>query len=304
MLAAQVHWGRCDGHLDASGAEHARRPPPGDAADSAGAQWRRCGREIRALHGVAAVVRRRHLRRCAVPVFGEIRPKRDRGPFGAGPPTTTPRGAGYEPGTVRRLINATVTGAARKRGGSAETLDGLLARGIGGAVDGDAWERLGGMGRDAIALQRGPRDVVVVVTGPREAGGVEMVAGLAARQKETVAAFLRAVPATRRRTSARAGTEMDEGFGRAIEEEGPGPKSSSRGSTGREPTATAPTRGASRHSSGSSAHGPQPRTPRSKGRGGRFASGLGISNRRSGTCASGSSVTRRRSRPPSTCGKT
>jgi transposase len=41
-----------------------------------GAQCRRCGREIRDLHGVDAVVRLRHLPLFGVPVFVEIRPKR------------------------------------------------------------------------------------------------------------------------------------------------------------------------------------------------------------------------------------
>jgi len=41
-----------------------------------GAQCRRCGREIRDLHGWDAVVRLRHLPRFDVPVLIEIRPKR------------------------------------------------------------------------------------------------------------------------------------------------------------------------------------------------------------------------------------
>src|SRR6266700_527587 len=62
-----------------------------------GAQCRRCGRELRDLHGLDAVVRLRHLPLFDMPVFVELRPKRDRCPYYAGHPTTTPRCQWYEP---------------------------------------------------------------------------------------------------------------------------------------------------------------------------------------------------------------
>jgi hypothetical protein len=98
------------------------------------------------------------------------------------------------------LINSMVADAARTLGGSAATSAGLLARWIERRVDGDAWERLGVMGLDAIALKRGHRDGVAWVTVPRAEGGVEMVAVRADRQQQTVAAFRRAIPEPRRRT--------------------------------------------------------------------------------------------------------
>jgi transposase len=60
-----------------------------------------------------------------------------------------------------------------------------------------------------------------VVTGPLEEGGVEMVAGLADRTKQTVAACRRAIPETLRRTIERACTDMYAGFVHAIQEEIP-----------------------------------------------------------------------------------
>ena len=196
-----------------------------------GAQCRRCGREIRDLHGLDAVVRLRHLPLFDVPVFLEIRPKRYRCPSCAGSPTTTQRCAWYEPRSpntkayeqwaLRLLINSTVTDAARKLGVSEETIDGILDRWIERAVDWDAWERLGVLGLDEIALKRGHRDFVVLVTVPLEKGGVEILAVLADRKKETGAACLRGIPEPLRRTIERACTDMDEGFVRAIEEEVP-----------------------------------------------------------------------------------
>src|SRR5262249_24444506 len=156
------------------------------------------------LHGLDAVVRLRHLPLFDMPILIEIRPKRYRCSYCAGNPTTTQRCEWYEPRSpntkacdtwaLRILINSTVTDAARKLGVSEQTIDGRLDRWIERAVAWDAWERLGMIGLDEIALKRGHRDVVVLVTVPLEEGGVEIVAVLADRKKETVAAFLRAIP--------------------------------------------------------------------------------------------------------------
>lgn len=196
-----------------------------------GAQCRRCGREIRDLHGWDAAVRLRHLPLFDVPVCVELRPKRSRGPYGAGHPTTTPRcqwyeprsphTKAYEPWAWRILINATVSDTARTLGVSEETIDGIRDRWIACEVDWGAWERLGVLGLDEIALTRGPRDVVVLVTAPLAGGGVAILAVLADRPKETVAACLRAMPEPLRRTIERACTDMYDGFVRAIEEEVP-----------------------------------------------------------------------------------
>jgi transposase len=119
------------------------------------------------------------------------------------------------------LINSTVVDAARKLGISQETIDGLLDRWIERAVDWSAWEWLGVIGLDETALKRGHRDFVVLVTAPLEGGGVEILAVLPDRKKETVAAFLRSIPEHLRRTIERACTDMYEGFVSALAAEVP-----------------------------------------------------------------------------------
>jgi transposase len=197
----------------------------------AGTRCRRCGRELRDLHGWDAVVCLRHLPWFDVPVVVELRPKRYRCPYGSGHPTTTQRCAwyeprrpntkAYEPWALRLVINSTVADAARTRGGSEETIDGLLDHWIERAVDWTAWEWLGVLGIDEIALTRGHRDFVALVTVPLAGGGVEILAVLADRTKETVAAFRRAIPAPLRHTIKRACTDRYEGFVSAIEAEVP-----------------------------------------------------------------------------------
>jgi transposase len=196
-----------------------------------GAWCRRCGREIRDLHGWDAVVRLRHLPWFDVPVFVEIRPKRYRCPYCSGNPTTTQRCAWYEPRrpntkadepwALRLLLNSTVVDAARTLGISEETIDGIRDRWIVREIDWTAWEWLRVMGLDEIALKRGHRDFVVLVTAPLEGGGVEILAVLADRKQETMAAFLRSMPEPLRRTTERACTDMYEGFVSAIEAEVP-----------------------------------------------------------------------------------
>jgi transposase len=190
-----------------------------------------CGRGIRDLHGLDAVVRLRHLPLFDVAVFVEVRPKRYRCPYCAGYPTTTQRCEWYEPrspntkaheqAALRMLINSTVADAARKLGVSEETIDGILDRWIERAVNWTAWEWLGVIGIDEIALKRGHRNFVTLVTVPLAGGGVEILAVLADRKKETVAAFLRAIPEPLRHTIECACTDMYEGFVSAIEAEVP-----------------------------------------------------------------------------------
>jgi transposase len=72
-------------------------------------------------------------------------------------------------------------------------------------------------GLDEIALKRGRRDFVALVTAPLEGGGVESLAVLADRKKETVAAFLRAIPDHLRHASERACTDRYEGFVSALD---------------------------------------------------------------------------------------
>jgi transposase len=196
-----------------------------------GSQCHRCGREIRDVHGLDAAVRLRHLPLFDVPVFVEIRPKRYRCPYCAGHPTTTqpcewydprsPNTKAYEPWALRMLINSTVADAARKLSVSEETIEGILDRWIARTVDWGAWEWLGVIGIDEIALKRGHRAFVVLVTAPLAGGGVEILAVLGDRKKETVAAFLRSIPEALRYTIERACADMYEGFVRAIEAEVP-----------------------------------------------------------------------------------
>ena len=71
---------------------------------------------------------------------------------------------------------------------------------------------------------RGHRDYVVLVTTPLDPKGVEVLAVLADRKKETVANFFASIPSRLQRTIKRVCTDMYQGFVNAVQEQLPGVK--------------------------------------------------------------------------------
>lgn len=194
-------------------------------------QCSRCGQQIRNFHCLGESVRLRHL-----PVFDqavtlEIRPKRYRCPSCDGHPTSTQRCSWYQersPNTraydqmaLRILINSTVVDTAKKLGVSEETIDGILTRHLATEVDWSEYVSLGCIGIDEIALKKGHRDFVAVITAPLAGGGIAILAVLEDRKKETVKGFLSAIPKRLRHTITRVCTDMHEAYVRAVKEELP-----------------------------------------------------------------------------------
>ena len=187
-----------------------------------GTKCQQCGREITHLHGLGNVLRLRHLPLFEVPVFIELRPKRYRCDFCEGTPTTTQRLSWYEqrsPNTkayeqwlLRMLINSTVSDVARKLNISDDRVTGVLNRWITTEVNWDEFESIEIVGIDEIALKRGHRDYVTLITTPLEPTGVEVLAVLVDRKKETVAHFLASIPIRLKVTIQRVCTDMYQGF--------------------------------------------------------------------------------------------
>jgi transposase len=193
-----------------------------------GTTCKKCGREITDFHGLDQTIRLRHLPIFEVPVWIELRPKRYRCRFCQGTPTTSqrlewyvprsPNTKAYEAWLLRLLVNSTVADVAATLGIREETVEGVLDRWIAREVDWSAYERLGTIGIDEIALKRGHREFVVLVTAPLESGGVEVLSVLSDRKTHTVSAFLASIPALLRRTIERVCTDMYTGFVEAARE--------------------------------------------------------------------------------------
>lgn len=186
-----------------------------------GTKCHQCGRHLDQFHGLDSALRLRHLPLFEVPVFVEIRPKRYRCKFCQGNPTTTqqlswheprsPNTKPYERWLLRMLINSTVVDVAKKLNVKAGVVTGVLNRWLAKRVNWDRFERLETIGVDEIALKRGHRNYVVLVTTPLSEG-VEVLAVLPDRQKQTVANFFTTIPVRLKTTIERVCSDMYKGF--------------------------------------------------------------------------------------------
>lgn len=189
---------------------------------------RRCGQTISQSHGHDRLLTLRHLPMLGMPVFIRIRPKRFRCPFCDDHPTTTQRLAWYEPNATAttafvkhlllQLIHSTIADVVLKEGVTEDTVRGILAHWVETTID---WDRLPVfhiIGIDEIALKKGHRDFVALITAQTPDGELHLLAVLPDRKKETVVAWLRKLPAARKVAITRVCTDMWEGYVSAVEE--------------------------------------------------------------------------------------
>lgn len=137
------------------------------------------GRKLTHFHGWDKAIRLRHLPIFEQPVFVELKPKRYQCPHCKGKPTTTqrlswhelrsPSTKPYEKWLLRFLVNSTVVDVANKLSITEEIVTGVLNRWLTTQVNWDRFQRIEILGIDEIALKRGHRDYVVLVTTPLSA---------------------------------------------------------------------------------------------------------------------------------------
>jgi len=191
-----------------------------------------CGRETTEFHSVDRWITLRHLPILDRKVWIRLRPKRYRCPYCSDKPTTTQRLSWYEPGSsntkaygqylLLRLVNSTLADVSRKEQVGYEAVEGIIDRYISREVNWEEYLSLEGVGLDEIALRKGHRDFVVIVTARSREGRVSVLAVLADRKKETVKQFLRGIPARLKESIETVCTDMYEGFINAVKEELPG----------------------------------------------------------------------------------
>ena len=196
-----------------------------------GTSCRKCGKKLTHFHGFDQPIRLRHLPVFEQPVYVELKPKRYQCRSCQGKPTTTqrlswhelrsPNTKSYEKWLLRLGVNSTVVDIAHKVGITEETVTGILDRGVTKKVDWSNFERLEILGIDEIALKRGHRDYVVLITTPLKEQGVEVLAVLPDRKKETVVKFFASIPFRLRNTIKRVCTDMYLGFVNAAKEQLP-----------------------------------------------------------------------------------
>lgn len=187
-----------------------------------------CGRLLTKEHAVDDPILLRHLPILGHPVYIRIRPKRFRCPDCDNHPTTTQRLSWYEPRALHTipyerhllmlLVNSTVEDVVRKEDVSYDAVLGVLDAWIATSIDWDALEPFAVLGIDEIALLKGHRDFVAVITAQLESGEVRVLALLPDRLKATVAAWLGSIPEQRRKAITTVCTDLWEGYITAAQE--------------------------------------------------------------------------------------
>jgi transposase len=99
-----------------------------------------------------------------------------------------------------------------------EAVIGIINRAVSTQVDWETFNRLDVIGLDEIALKKGRRDYVVIVTARLKDGQVKVLAVLPNREKETVKAFLWRIPTRLQRTIHTVCTDMWKAYINAAKE--------------------------------------------------------------------------------------
>jgi transposase len=189
---------------------------------------RRCGRTITERHGLDEPRLLRHLPILGRVVYLRIRPKRFRCPWCDDHPTTTQQLDWYDPQALHtkayerhlivQLIGSTLSDVEAKEDVTADALLGILDRWIGTSVDWAALEPVATLGIDEIALLKGHRDFVAVISALNEGGELHVLAVLADRLKASVVAWLETIPASLQERITTVCTDIWEGYITAVQE--------------------------------------------------------------------------------------
>jgi len=194
-----------------------------------GTLCRRCGREIRKRHGYDEWTVIRHLPVFGRPSYLRYRPRRYQCMECEDHPTTTQRldwregnsaqSMAYDDHLLLQLVNSTVEDVSIKEGVAYDCVLGVLERRISTSVDWGQYVALGVIGLDEIALKKGHRNFVVIVTARLVGGRVVILGVLPDRQKDTVVEFLRSIPERLKQSIHTVCCDMYEGFTEAVREE-------------------------------------------------------------------------------------
>ena len=187
-----------------------------------------CGRAIHKRHGYDEWTTVRHLPVFGRPSYLRYRPRRYQCLECEGHPTTTerlewresnsPHSIVYDDHLLLQLVNSTIEDVSLKEGVAYDCVLGALERRISASVDWGQYGALGVIGLDEIALKKGHRNFVVIITARLLDGRLVILAVLPDRQKDTVVEFLRSIPARLQQSIHTACCDMYEGFTEAVRE--------------------------------------------------------------------------------------
>jgi transposase len=194
-----------------------------------GTTCRRCGRWTDKFHGHDDWVSLRHLPVFGRPTYLRYRPRRYQCLECEEHPTTTqrldwqdansPHTFAFDEHLLLQLVESTIEDIRLKEQVGYEAVLGALERRVSVEVDWSAFTALWVLGLDEIALKKGHRDFVTIVTARLADGQVVLLGVLPDWEKDTVIAFLRSIPERLCQTIRSVCCDMYEGFTEAVREE-------------------------------------------------------------------------------------
>lgn len=186
-----------------------------------------CGGRITKFNGHNREIELRHLPILGRRVYIRLRPKRYECTNCGGKTTTqkldwyeskSPHTKAYDRHLMLSLINSTVEDVSRKENLGYDAVEGAVGRCIQTQVDWDEFAEIKIIGIDEIAMTKGRKNYVAIITTQQADGHVALLGVLSDRKKETVRAFLDTIPEHLRRTMQKVCTDMWDGYVNAVEE--------------------------------------------------------------------------------------
>jgi len=196
-----------------------------------GTNCRWCENWITKSHGNDNWVKVRHLPVFGRPTYLRYRPKRYRCEKCEKKPTTTQRLEWHEKGSpntmtyddhiLLQLVHSTVEDVSIKEKMSYDGVLGVMERRIATETEWSRYATIGRLGLDEIALKKGHRDFVTIVTGRLANDRIILLGVVGDRKKDTVIEFLRSIPIRLAKTITTVCCDMYEGFTESVREELP-----------------------------------------------------------------------------------
>jgi transposase len=187
-----------------------------------------CKRRIDTFYRLDDWIMLQHLPICGSKVFIRLQPKRFRCPYCSGNPTTTQELSWYRPRRqftnayeeyiLIQCINSTIKDVSIKEQVQYDAIEGVIDHYVHTKVDWTAYKTLDILGIDEIALRKGHRSYIVIITARKHDGTVHLLAVLPDRTKVTVLTFFRSIPYRLRRTVTDVCSDMYAAYLTAIEE--------------------------------------------------------------------------------------
>jgi transposase len=191
-----------------------------------GTYCHKCGKWVDRIHGYDDPILIRHLPVLGHRVYLKISLARYRCDCDGGTTTTEKLSwrnkksaytKAYEKHVLLEVVNSTVEDVCAKEALNYKSVLGIIDRNIGSEVNWDKIEVIDELGLDEIALRKGHKNFVVIISA-RVKGKIRLLGVLKDRKKETVKEFLRTIPNKLVATLDVVCCDMYEGFINAVKE--------------------------------------------------------------------------------------